>query len=112
MEQQGQETPEEKSRREELFRVIEKSRNTPIQNNTKEQVTSKKTTTENMTTAKKPHPPFHMTQMTYRQLTSKSIWEPLESDTSKWDGLAISKKTRSGIWRIGRDGLNQNLQQI
>ena len=46
MEQQCKETPDETSRQEELFRVIEKIRITPIQNNTNEQWTSKYTLTE------------------------------------------------------------------
>ena len=46
MDQHSQETPEEKNRREDLFRVIEKIRNTPIQNNTDEQAISKTTLTE------------------------------------------------------------------
>ena len=37
MEQHGKETPKEKSRREELFKVIKRNRNTPIQNNANEQ---------------------------------------------------------------------------
>ena len=40
MEQQSQETPEEKNRREELFRVIRKIKNTPIQSKANEQGTS------------------------------------------------------------------------
>ena len=46
MEQHSEKTPEEKSRQEELFRVIEKIINTPIQNNTNEQGTSEDTTDE------------------------------------------------------------------
>ena len=46
MEQQCKETPDETSGREKLLRVIEKVRYTPIQNNTKEQWTSKNTLSE------------------------------------------------------------------
>ena len=48
MEKHSKETPEEKRRGEELFKVIEKIRNTSIQNNTNEQGASKDVSTEEM----------------------------------------------------------------
>ena len=62
MEEQSRETPKEKRRRDEVFRVIEKLGNTPIRNNENEQGTSKTTPTEKkqITTAKKPHPQVQM----------------------------------------------------
>ena len=45
MEEQNRESPEERNRREELYRVIEKIRNTPVQNNEEQQVASRQVTT-------------------------------------------------------------------
>ena len=72
------------SRQNELFKVIEKLRNTPIKTNENEEATNKITPTEKI----------------YRQSTSKSIWELLESDTFKWERRATSKKSRSGTWTV------------
>ena len=48
MEQHSKETSEEKIRQEELFKMIEKIRNTSIQNKTNEEGASKDVTTEEM----------------------------------------------------------------
>ena len=76
IEQQSQETPDEKGRGEEMFRVIGKIRITPIQNNTNEQGTSKIESTEE---TRRNH--IQIVKFTYRHFASKSNWE---SDTSKW----------------------------
>ena len=94
MKEQNRETPEEKSRREVLFEVIEKIRNTPNKTSrTSKGQVKQHQQTKSIMTAKKPHPPFQMTPWTYRQSYSKSIWEPPESDTFKWNREAMSKKT-------------------
>ena len=57
-----------KKEKEELFKVIEKIRNTSIQESTNEQWPSKTHQREKrMTTVKKPRPPFKATQWTYQQ---------------------------------------------
>ena len=45
MEEQNRELPEERNRREELYRVIEKIGNTPVQNTEEQRGTSRQKTT-------------------------------------------------------------------